>query len=188
MTIFQLWLSELTNVSEEELKFINEITESIALTAGEVIIRQGQNSNKIGFLMKGAIRSFYIDKDGNEKTVSFVFEGQPLILVGSFIGKTPSLVSVITLEPSEILWTNHDQYASFMNKFPKYNAVFIEGLAKWMDENKQRMEYLNQSSAKAKYEMMCAVDPKIIQRVPLKYIASYLGIAQETLSRVRAKK
>jgi CRP-like cAMP-binding protein len=182
------WLQDLVNVTDEELDFINEITETISVKANEVVIKQGQISNKVGFLAKGAMLSYYTDRQGNDKVVSFVFEGQPLILVGSFISQTPSSVTAVTLEPSEIIWTDYERYTSFMHKFPRYNTVFIEGLAKWMAQGKDRMEYLNQSSAKAKYEMMCKIDPQIIQRVPLKYIASYFGITQETLSRVRGKK
>ncbi len=188
MITIQQWLKELTKVTDKELHFIDEITETISVKANEVVIKQGQISNRVGFLAEGAMRSYYTDAKGNEKVVSFAFEGQPLILVGSFISQTPCAITAVTMEPSVIVWTDYERYTSLINKFPKYNTVFIEGLAKWMAEGNERMEYLKQSSAKAKYELMCQIDPKIIQRVSLKYIASYLGITQETLSRIRGKK
>lgn len=80
------------------------------------------------------MRSYYTDTSGNEKTVTFAFEGQPLILVGSFISQTPCAVTVVTIEPSTIIWTDYERYNSFITKFPRYNTVFIEGLAKWMAE------------------------------------------------------
>jgi hypothetical protein len=87
-----------------------------------------------------------------------------------------------------IIWTDLERYTSFTSKFPQYNKVLISALAKWFAEGKDRMEYLHQPSAKAKYERMCQLQPKIVERVPLKYIASYLGITQETLSRIRGNK
>jgi CRP-like cAMP-binding protein len=76
----------------------------------------------------------------------------------------------------------------FINSFPRYNKVFIEGMAKWLIRSNKKLEYLNQNSSKQKYELMCRMEPNIIKRVSLKDIASYLGITQETLSRIRGKK
>ena len=188
MEAVQQWLKELVNITDEELAFINDITETTTANANEVVIKQGQIANRIGLLLQGALRSYAIDNDGNEKTLRFTFEGQPLIVMDSFFVQVPSTLTSVTLEPAVIIWTDYERYSAFVNKFPRYNLVFIEGLAKWFAKDKARLDYLNQSTAKAKYDKMCQSDPKIIQRVPLKYIASYLGITQETLSRVRGKK
>lgn len=188
MVTIQNWLKDLINVSDEELNAIYEITETTHVKANEVIQKQGQVSMRIGLLLKGAVRTYFTDNQGNEKVVGFVFEGQPLIVVDSFLNQLPSSVSSVTLEPSVIVWTDRERYTTFINKFPKYNTVLIAALAKWFSESKNHMEYLHQPSAKAKFERMRQLQPKIIDRVPLKYIASYLGITQETLSRIRGKK
>jgi CRP-like cAMP-binding protein len=188
MNHIQKWLQKFAVVSEDELAFINEITETAHLNANEILIKQGQVATRIGLLVEGAICTYFTDAQGNEKVVGFAFEGQPLIVVDSFFNRLPSALTSVTLEPCVIMWTDLERYNMFMQKFPKYNTVLIAALAKWFAENKNRMEYLHLPLAKDKYDKMCKLEPNIIQRVPLKYIASYLGITQETLSRIRSKK
>ena len=188
MTTIQNWLQDFIEVTDEELETINEITETTQVKANEVILKQGQISIRIGLLVQGAVRTYFTDTQGNDKVVSFAFEGQPLIVVDSFFNQLPSSVTSVALEPCVIIWTDLERYTTFTNKFPKYNKVLISALAKWFAEGKDRMEYLHQPLAKAKYDKMCEIQPKIIERVPLKYIASYLGITQETLSRIRGKR
>ncbi len=188
MSLIQNWLQEFINVTEEEIIAINEITETTMVKTNEVILKQGDISDKIGLLVKGSVRTYFTDKKGNEKIVFFAFDGEPIAAIGSFFNQTPSSVTTVTLENSIIIWTDHARYISFVNKFPQYNTVILTALTRWFSEGKNRMEYLHQTSAKAKYDSMCKVNPKIIERVPLKYIASYLGITQETLSRIRRKK
>jgi CRP-like cAMP-binding protein len=188
MTTIHNWLQDFVDVTEEELDAINEITETTQVKANEVILKQGQISTRIGLLIQGAMRTYFTDKQGNDKVVGFAFEGQPLIAVDSFFNQLPSSVTSVALEPCVIIWTDLERYTAFTNKFPKYNKVLISALAKWFAEGKDRMEYLHQPLAKAKYDKMCELQPKIVERVPLKYIASYLGITQETLSRIRGQK
>jgi CRP-like cAMP-binding protein len=188
MITIREWLKDFTNVTDEELDAINEITETTEVKANEIILKQGQVSARVGLLLQGALCTYFTDSEGNEKVVGFVFEGQPLIVVDSFFNQIPSSVTSVALEPCVIIWTDLERYNSFIHKFPKYNKVLISALAKWFAEGKDRMQYLHQPLAKAKYDKMCELQPKIIERVPLKYIASYLGITQETLSRIRGRK
>jgi CRP-like cAMP-binding protein len=188
MLTIQHWLQEFVQVTDDEIEAIQAIIETAELNANEAILKQGHVSSRIGLLVQGAVRTYFTDKQGNDKVVGFVFEGQPLIAVDSFFNQLPSSVSTVTLEPCVIVWTDLERYNAFITKFPKYNKVLISGLAKWFAEGKDRMEYLHQPLAKDKYDKMCELHPKIIERVPLKYIASYLGITQETLSRIRGQK
>jgi len=182
------WLKGFTDVTEEELEFINSITETTTFKTHQVLLQQGKVSSKIGLLVKGATRTYYTTPQGEEKTIGFFFEGQPLVVVDSFLHKIPSNLSSATIAPSTIVWTDHERFTRFLHRFPKYNAVFVAAIAKWFSENKNRMAYQHQSTAKEKYEMLCKTEPQIVECVPLKYVASYLGITQETLSRIRAKK
>lgn len=188
MTGVLSWLQEYIAVSEAEWESIQSITEISTLKKNEMILKQGQVSTKIGLLLQGAVKTYFSDAQGNERVVGFSFEGQPLLLINSFIHQLPSSVSAITLEPSVIAWTDYKNYTAFIEQYPRYNQVLISAMIKWFAENKERMEYLNQPMAKDKYEKMCDLQPELLARVPLKYLASYLGIKQETLSRIRRKK
>jgi CRP-like cAMP-binding protein len=188
MLTVQSWLQNIVNVTEEEHQAINEIIETTHVKANETIIKQGQISTRIGFLLRGAIRTYFTDSEGNHKIVAFAFEGDPVAIIDSFLNQVPSAVTAVTLEPSTIIWTDHQRFTAFMNQYPRYNTVILTALTNWFADGKNRMEYLLKSAAKDKYEIMCKLHPKINERVPLKYIASYLGITQATLSRIRGKK
>lgn len=182
------WLKGLVDVTDEELKAMNDIAETTLVKPNEVILKQGDVADNIGLLIQGAVRTYFTDSDGNEHVVGFAFEGEPIAAVSSFYNRIPSPVSCATLEPSLFIWTDYKRYNSFINRFPRYNSVAVNALGRALGEGRYRMEYMHQTSAKARYDSMCTLHPKIIERVPLKYIASYLGITQETLSRIRAKK
>ncbi|MFN8285261.1 MAG: Crp/Fnr family transcriptional regulator [Chitinophagales bacterium] len=182
------WLKDLVEVTDEELEAINDIVETTLVKPNEVVLKQGDIADKIGLLVQGAVRTYFTDTNGNERTISFAFEGDPMIAISSFFNRTPANLACSTLEPTLFVWTDYERYNSFVNRFPHYNTVALTALGRGLGQDKYRLEYLHLTSAKERYDGMCAMHPKIIERVPLKYIASYLGITQETLSRIRAKK
>jgi CRP-like cAMP-binding protein len=184
----QNWLKEVAHVSNEELLDIYQILETTHFESNDFIIKQGQVANKIGLLIKGSIRVYVVDMEGNEKTIKFIFENEPLMLIDSFFKNVPSSVNSIALEPTTIVWTDFKRYSDFINKYPKYNTIFLSALANWAKTDKERFNYLYLSTAKEKYVEMLKTHPQIIERVPLKYVASYLSITQYTLSRIRGKK
>lgn len=85
MVTIHNWLKDLVNVTEEELSVINEITETTFINENEVILKQGQVSNRIGLLLQGATRTVFTDIEGNEKNLAFMFEGEPLAVIDSFL-------------------------------------------------------------------------------------------------------
>lgn len=187
MTLRQ-WFKDVYHLPDQDLDEIDSITELTHLKPNITIIKRGQIATTVGFLLEGAIVNYFTDSFGEEKVVSFAFEGQSLVVFHSFFNQTPSAITSVTLEPCTIVWTDYKRYTEFVSKHNHYNELLVSELAKWMAAEKNRMEYLQQPTAKSKYEMMCKLEPKIIERVPLKHIASYLGITQETLSRIRRNK
>ena len=110
MVTIQNWLKEIANITDEELIAINEITETKSVKANELILKQGEVADKFGFLVQGSTRTFFTDKDGNEKVLAFTFEGQPLIVVDSFLSQIPSAVSSATMEPCIFIGTDYKRF------------------------------------------------------------------------------
>lgn len=187
MTLRQ-WFKDKHALSNEMLDDIELLSEVVQLKPGKAIIKRGQIATTVGLLLEGAVYKHFTDKHDKEKVVGFAFEGEPLMALNSFINKTPISTSVVTLENCTIAWTDYERYATFISRHTDYNQIIVSEMTKWLESEKNRMEYLQQPTAKAKYQMMCQLDPQIIERVPLKLVASYLGITQETLSRIRRNK
>ncbi|HWB63352.1 MAG TPA: Crp/Fnr family transcriptional regulator [Chitinophagales bacterium] len=182
------FISTFTEISEQEMRTIIGLLHTSSHKKNELIYRQGSIPKRASFIIKGAVRSFYNDENGNERNTAFYFENQPLIPFDSFAEQIPVSVNAITLEPTELIWTSHNEFFGFLESFPKYEKVLRNILSKYLSMQSEKMKIQRISSARDRYEMLNKMQPEIIKRVPLKYIASYLDMTLETLSRVRAAK
>jgi CRP-like cAMP-binding protein len=182
------FLSAFSNISEEEMSAILSVMHTSSHKKNDILHQQGAIPKRAAFIIKGAVRSFYIDENGQEQTVAFKFENQPLVPIESFTQQLPANLSVVTLEPTELIWTSHSEFFGFLETFPKYEKVLRNILSKNLMQQNEQMKLLRINASRERYEMLCKLQPEVVQRVPLKHIASYLGIALETLSRLRANK
>ncbi len=182
------FISIFTNISEEEINTITSIIHTSSHRKNEVLQHQGSVPKRAAFIVKGAVRTFYTDENGTEHTTGFKFENQPLVPIDSFTHQTQVPFFAVALEPTELVWASHDDFFGFLETHPRYEKVLRNILSKLMPRQSEQMKLLRINSSRERYEMLCKLRPEVIQRVPLKHIASYLGMSFETLSRVRAGK
>lgn len=182
------YLSRFTEVKDEELMAMWNIMHFASFPKNEVLLRQGDMSRQAAFLIKGAIRVYYVDHKGIDHTLDFIFENEPMFSIESFFSQLPSPISIVTLEPVELIYTSHDELTQFLASFPKYDTVLRQFMSEMIVIDGVHNRLLRISNSRERYEAFCEMRPGVIQRVPLKYIASYLEMALETLSRVRAGK
>lgn len=182
------FFSEYTRITEEEENAMVKTIQYSTHDKNEMLLRQGEIPKRIALIMKGGVRIYYLDENGTEHTTNFIFENHPLAAFESFTQQTPSALNAVTLEPTELIWASHADFFNFLETFPKYEKVLRNILSKYMSLLGEQSKLLRISSSRERYEALCRMRPEVIQRVPLKHIASYLGMALETLSRVRAGK
>lgn len=182
------FISNYTQISVEEVQAIQSILNFSTHSKNEILQKQGAISRRIAFLLKGAVRAYYITDDGNEHTTSFGFENSPMAEIENFSRLTPSSVEVITLEPTELIWIGQPEFFNFLEEYPKYESVLRSMMSHFLQIDSEQWRLLRINSASKRYNTLCERRPDIIQRVPLKHIASYLEMSVETLSRVRAGK
>ncbi len=182
------FFSKYIEVEEKELQVMLERVHYSTCKKKEYIQHQGEITNTIAFITKGAVRYSYTDNKGSEHAIGFGFENSPVVAFQSFMHQTPADVSIITLEPTELLWITRKEFFGFLELFPKYEVGLRKVLGEYITKQGNQSWLLRIESAKERYETFCEQEPEIIQRVPLKYIASFLRMKLETLSRVRAGK
>ncbi len=175
-------------LNSEELQGIEMRSHYKAYHKGDLIYQQGNIPNDLCFLLKGTTRSFYNDDDGKEHTVDFGFSTSPIVPIGSFLEQVPSGISVQALEDIDVIWTSKQEYYSFLKAFPRLESGIAKLLGEYLLKEKAQLKLLRIGSSRERYEVFCALQPQVASQVPLKYVASYLGMALETLSRVRAGK
>lgn len=152
------------------------------------IVQQGEHCKQLWFVISGTFRAYNISTDGVDSTTDFAFENQFMTSFRSYTANLPSTDTIIALENSTVLEARLDMVQATQEKIPSFkNAILkiIEFAFICMEERSFALQNL---SAEDRYkDLLENGDDRILQRIPLLHIASYLGISPETLSRARKK-
>jgi len=184
---FKQFLNLHTQLSEIEFRAIEDIISEKKLRKKEHLVKVNEICSEIVFFSEGYFRFYYYSKNGNEVTSDFYFGPAIVTSYTSFITNTPSNTYVQAMEEMKVLVINKlnlEKLYSRYHKIDRVGRLIAEKIAIYYEQH--LLSILNQT-AEERYNNLLDNNPLFIQRIPLQYIASYLGITQETLSRVRQK-
>lgn len=156
------------------------------LSKGHLLLEEGQVCHRLYFIEKGSARSFY-DHDGKDVTSWIYREGQLITSWASFYGRTPSHESIELTEDAKVASIPFDDLHELYALHPKiheFGRLMVEEQLVFIDQFFKGFMFM---TAKEKYDLLLSVFPDVTQRVNLGHIASFLGITQETLSRIRKR-
>lgn len=160
--------------------------EQVVLSKNEYLLTEGNICRHLYFLQQGALRGFY-NLDGKEITHWFGFENDFVISFHSFITQEAAVENIQLLEGS-ILWSiSKNTLSGLYNQYHEIERLVRIAYEKYYIRLEERFVNAQFKSATERYESLLIQAPHIIERIPLGHIASYLGISQETLSRIRSK-
>ena len=155
-------------------------------TKGSNFVVEGQISNEIGFITKGAFRIYYL-LDGKEINTNFFFENEFVVEYQSFLLQHPSKYYIQAMEDSEVITFTSAELISTYNtshNWERFGRIIAEKLFIDATERAESFLFL---TGEQRYLNLLKRRPKIFERVPLYQIASHLGIERESLSRLRKK-
>jgi CRP-like cAMP-binding protein len=148
--------------------------------------REGQPCEQIYFILKGAIRGF--TREGQKDiTTWIVVENQLVSSIFSLNYRAPSIENIQALENCELLILRLDELETLYERFPEFNLTARKILQEYYADAERRAFIARLTRAENRYRYLLLHYPHLVNRIPLKYIASYLGMTLETLSRVRKK-
>lgn len=153
----------------------------------DFLLKAGHVCRTIWFVRKGCVRCFYNDDD-LEVCSWFMKEGDWVISVDSFFKQKPSYESIQALEDCNAYSIEYDQLQYLYKRYPEFNVIGRVLTERYYALSEERLYSLRMKSAAERYNFLRDRYGEIVQRIPSKYIASYLGITEETLSRIRARK
>jgi CRP-like cAMP-binding protein len=156
------------------------------LTKKEYLLQAGEVSNHIYFIKSGLVRAFYLKKN-KEVSTWFMKEGDVIFSVESFYSQTPSYYSIHCLEDSTVYYMTYEQLQSIYTNFIEFNVVRAVLTEKYYIKSVQRERAMRMHKALERFQFLIDNDIDLVRRVPKKYLASYLGVTVETLSRRRGK-
>jgi CRP-like cAMP-binding protein len=154
------------------------------LNKGEHFFQHFDRCEEIAIVSKGLFRIYLIDQDGEEKTFSFIQEKGFILDFFLTWDNAPSMVSCQALEDSEIYTVNYDRFTELMSHEEVWHKVYREVLLRnYMSKTKREIEFVLHN---AKERLKRSMESKHldVSRIPKTYLASYLGIAPPSLSRL----
>ncbi|GGB15591.1 Crp/Fnr family transcriptional regulator [Puia dinghuensis] len=174
-------------VSDEALGRAFLFSREVRFAKGEVILRAGEYCSFIGFLNSGLIMVTLHDDLGKEVICNFCFENEFFTYVESINDNIPSHKNFVALEDCSVLLLNKSQLPDVFAIHPAFetlfNRVILEDLHRMMLYAQEKQ----MQSAEERYVKMMVTHPELLERVPLKFIAGYLGVAAPSLSRMRKR-
>jgi CRP-like cAMP-binding protein len=180
----QKWVS----ISKAEEDLILAAFEPIAIKKRKDLLVAGEVCRHVYFIISGAVRSYFVDEKGVEHIFQLRLENSWISDLESFFSQSPSNCYIESIEESTLLRISHDRLESLYTEVPKLERYFRILFQKAYINALQRLNSTMWDTAEERYTEMIRENCTILQRVPQTYIASYLGITPESLSRIRKKK
>ena len=179
------YLSQHVTINEAIKTFFAQECTREFYEEGSEISGCGQLNRKIYFVEEGLARTFYYEK-GRDITNNFYTEGKIMAQLDTIYNDEPSRYGIQAIEKSVIISCDYHKLEAELNVSKEYSEFSRFVLGKLMTQMQERIASLQYMTAKEKYNHLMEKNPSIILRAPLGMVASYLGITQETLSRIRS--
>ena len=150
------------------------------------ILKQNEIEKYISFIEKGIIR-YFIPKEEQDLTFGFAFENAFYSAYDSFLSQTPSVYTVETITPTVLWRLSYDDLQDIYNETLIGNLIGRKASEDlYLKKTKRELSFLN-NSAEERYLNLFSERPEVILQIPLKYIASYIGVTPQALSRIRRR-
>lgn len=175
---------ELTN---EEKKFFTSLLKIKKLRKKQYLLQEGDISRYEYFVNKGCIRAYSIDEKGQEHIVQFAIEDWWIGDMYSFLTQTPARLTIDALEDSELFCLDSSSLEILFKQVPKFERFFRMLVQNAFIAGQRRIIETMSLTADDRYCSFIEKYPLMEQRLPLKQIASFLGITPESLSRIRSQ-
>lgn len=175
------------SLSKSDENAIAEISKSVTVNRNSDLQSIGHTCKTIYFLKKGVARIYYFKED-IDITESFSFENSVVVRYESLFTGKPSRKGIQVLEDSEFIAINSIELFKLFDKHSNIERLIRKLLEEALVEQINRTESLQFHTAEERYNSLLKQAPNVLKRVPLKYIASYLGITPVSLSRIRGQK
>jgi CRP-like cAMP-binding protein len=153
----------------------------------QFLLQEGNICTHLSFVSKGLLKSYFVDEKGGENINMFAFEGWWISDFKSFISQEKAVLNIDAVEETELLMINLEDYDKLMLKIPVMDRYFRILYQNSLVTKDYRLIASNSYNAEEKYLELAQKNPEMIKRIPHNLIASFLGLAPETVSRIRKK-
>ncbi|WP_435353244.1 Crp/Fnr family transcriptional regulator [Emticicia sp. SJ17W-69] len=175
-------------LTDEQLIFLNGYFQKKIFKKKTFLLQQGEVCKFEAFILKGLVKTYFIDHNGFEVILTFACENWWVSDIISFHEQKPSKMYIELIEDSELLILTPIAKAAILNEIPSLERMFRLMVQRHLASYQDRLFGNIALSAEERYELFLHKYPNLPQRIPQHLIASYLGISAEFLSRIRKRK
>ncbi|MBC8047734.1 MAG: Crp/Fnr family transcriptional regulator [Fimbriimonadaceae bacterium] len=180
-----IFIQSIFPIAKQRLEEIAGHFKEIQISKNDFLLKEGKICNDYLFLEEGFMRAFTYDTDGKEVTTGFFSKNQIVFEVASYFLRTPSKENIQALIDCKGWFITFDQLQFLFHSIPEFREFGRTVLVNGFVFLKQRTLSMINETAEKRYENLMKTKPEIFQYAPLKNIASYLGITDTSLSRIR---
>ena len=180
-------ISKHIKLDDNEISRFTSVLVRKEFKKNEIILKEGLQCNVINYVQQGALRAFHVDQDIDENIVMFAINDWWITDMYSFVTGKPAIMNIDALEDTVVFQLHRDDLSHLYNSVPKFERFFrIVMQNAYIREQLRVIENLSMK-AEDRYNNFLNKYPQFAQRLPLKQIASYLGITPEFLSVLRKR-
>lgn len=172
-------------ISEHDLEFMLSLFKQVSLKKDEYFLEIGTRCRQVAYIQSGVLRIYYPNDKGEETTCYFSLPNEFVTSFSSLTTQKPSSENIQAIVPTEIFVIDYHDLEMLYKKIPvtqEFGRKAAENLAIIMEK---RISLFLNHSADERYQYLLSNNPILIKTVPLQYLASYLGISPQHLSRLR---
>lgn len=173
-----------STMTHDELDTLESILVPMKFTKGQVILAEGEVCRNIMYIAKGLVRQFYFKKE-KEVTEHMSVEGGMIMCIESLFKEEPTQLQVEALEPTIIYSMPKQRLEEVALHNVNIQILYRKILEESLIQSQIHADLVRFETAQDRYKKLCKLAPQVVLRAPLVYIASYLQMTPETLSRVR---
>lgn len=183
--LFQ-YLARFITIDENEKRAVKSLFEERTFNKGDFLLREGEVCNNMTFIVKGLFR-YYIEIDGEERSYNFAKEGDFVCNYESLIRRTPSPKHIQSIERSDTLIISLENLQTFYSDIKGGNYFGRVHMEKIYAETIRQLVAQYTETPEIRYQNFLKNHPDLNQRLPQYYIASYVGVKPQSLSRIRRR-
>jgi CRP-like cAMP-binding protein len=187
-TLFLENMRRHVKLTEEEEGIVLSKLRPVKLKRKEFLLKQGQVARELAFVVSGCLRAYSLDDNGFEHILQFAPAGWWISDMSSVISRQESLLNVDAIKDSQVLLLSREDQLELFDEVPRLERYFRVLTENGLVSSRMRLIENLSLTARQRYQRFCQTYPNLINEIPQKYIASFIGVTPEFLSKIRGEK
>lgn len=180
-------IDKFENLNKDEFSELLTIATHKFFKKGAYFLNEGDICNHSGYIEKGILRHFMIDKNGKQKILQFSVSNEFVSDCESFMLQRPALYSIQAIEDTTIVEFNNIRLKKLSEKFPVFERINNKIVQEILSIYKEHLMIIMNLSPYERYQYLLSKKPEFILRISVTHLSQFLGLSRETVSRMRAK-